>query len=72
MREPHQLWLRRIAAGVSIAAFAAWGWLGLKAMTGPETHTMGGWRTLAFAAAIIAGTVAWPLKPRKEEDDESF
>jgi hypothetical protein len=40
-------------------------------MSGPETHTMAGWRTLAFVAGIVAGTVAWPLKPRQNEDDET-
>jgi hypothetical protein len=70
MRELHQLWLRRLAAAASIAAFLAWGWLGLKALSGPETHTMAGWRTLAFVAGIVAGTVGWPIKPRK--DDEPF
>jgi hypothetical protein len=32
---------------------------------------MAGWRTLAFVAGIVAGTVAWPLKPRQNEDDET-
>jgi hypothetical protein len=72
MRELHERWLRRVAAAVSIASFIAWGWLVLEALRGPESHTASGWRALAFVAAIVAGTLAWPLKPRKDEDEESF
>ena len=72
MKELHQLWLRRLAAAASIAAFLAWGWLCLTAMVGPETHTMAGWRTLPFVAGIVAGTLAWPLQPGKDDSSSSF
>jgi hypothetical protein len=62
---------RRVAVLVFLEALAAWAWLGWRALTGPETHTAAGARTLAFVVMVGAGWTAFPFR-RDDNDEEQF